>query len=190
MSDWSDGVTGSKGGGGNLSGIGTGLQIGGVINSTLGAYKKSEGEQQAYQFQSKVASNNAAIADMQAKDAMLRGATAVQNVKQRTANLKSTQTASLASRNIDLGEGSPLNILTSTDVMGERDALIVQDNANKEVWGLQNQAANFRDNAALLDWRGNQTSPMGDAATTLLTGAGKVAASWYSMRNQVAGYNA
>lgn len=174
---------------GTINGIGTGLQIGGVINSTLGAYKKGEGEQQAYQFQSKVAANNAVIADMQAKDAMLRGATAVQNVQQRTANLKSTQTASLASRNIDLGEGSPLNILTSTDVMGERDALLAQDNANKEVWGLQNQAANFRDNAALLSWRGDQVSPAGDAASTLLTGAGKVAASWYAMRNKTTGFD-
>lgn len=170
-----------------MGSIGTGLQVAGVIGSTIGAYKKSSGEQQGYQFQSAVARKNATIADMQAKDAMLRGAKDEQNVRMRTAQIAGTQRASLAARGIDIGEGSPLNILTDTSFMGERDALTARDNAAKEVWGYQTQAQNMRDNADLLDWRGNQISPTGDAVATLLTGGGKVASSWYALRNTKTG---
>ena len=166
-----------------MGSVGTGLQLAGVIGSTVGAYKKSSGEQQGYQFQSAVARKNEAIAGMQATDAMLRGVKAEQNVRMRTAQVGGTQRASFAARGIDIGEGSPLNILTDTAFMGERDALTARDNAAKEVWGYQTQAANFHDNADLLDWRGNQISPAGDAFATLLTGGGKVASSWYSLRN-------
>lgn len=172
---------------GTMGNIGSGLQIAGVIGQTLGAYKKSSGEQNAYEFQSKVAKKNAAIAEVQAKDAMLRGENAEQVTRTKTANLKGTQRASLAARGIDLGEGSALNILTDTDFMGERDALLVHDNANKEVWGLRNTAQNYTDNAMLLDWRAQQQSPAGDAFGTLLTGAGRVASSWYALRNRTTG---
>lgn len=175
---------------GTMGMIGTGMQAAGVIGQTVGAYKKSSGEQTAYEFQSQVAKNNAAVAEMQAKDAILRGQTAEQNTRLKTANLKGTQQASLAARGIDLGEGSALNILTDTDFMGERDALLTRDNAAKEVWGIRNTERNFNDNAALLDWRAQQQSPIADAAGTLLTGAGKVASSWYALRNRTTGASA
>lgn len=175
--------TAAGGSSGALGMLGTGLQLAGVIGSTVGAYKKSSGEQQGYQFQSTIAKKNAAIAEMQSKDAMLRGVKDEQNVRMRTAQVASTQRASMAARGIDIGEGSPLNILTDTAFMGERDALTARDNSAKEVWGFQTQAQNYRDNASVLDWRADQTSPGTDAFATLLTGGGKVASSWYSLRN-------
>lgn len=170
--------------------IGLGMDVAGVLTHTLGAYKKSEGEQTAYKFQSKVARNNAEIAEMQAKDAILRGQTNEHNTRLKTANLKGEQIASFAARGLDLGVGSPLDILTDTDFMGERDALLVRDNAAKEVWGLRNTAQNYTSNADLLDWRADQQNPIADAAGTLLTGAGKVASSWYALRNRTTGTSA
>ena len=164
--------------------VGKGLQLSGLISSTIGAYKKSSGEQQGYEFQSAVARNNAGLSEIQRKDALLRGQSTEQNVRLRTAQVGGTQRASLAARGIDIGEGSPLNILTDTAFMGERDALTARDNAAKEAWGFQVQGQNHADNAALLDWRASQISPAGDAINTLITGAGKVAAGWYATRNR------
>lgn len=170
-----------------MSGLGTGLQIAGILGQTVGAYKKSSLEQTAYEFQSQVAKRNAGIAQLQASDALNRGAKTENAVRQKTAQLKGAQRADLAARNIDLGSGSALDILTSTDHMGEIDALKARDNANKEAWGYGVQAQNYADDSKLLDWRGSQQSPVSDAASTLLTGAGHVASSWYAMRNRTLG---
>lgn len=170
-----------------VGGIGTGLQIAGVIGATSGAYKKSNLEQTGYEFQSGVAKKNAGIARQQAEDAILRGERTENNVRQKTAQLKGNQIATMAARGLDLGVGSPLDILVGTDYMGERDALLVRDNANKEAWGYEVAAGNYDDNARMLDWRAKQQSPVSDAASTLLTGIGTVASSWYSMRNRTTG---
>jgi len=202
-----------------VGGLGTGLQIAGMFDLAASAYDKSSLEGQAYGFQSQIARRNvtiakyqasdallrgkanATIAKYQASDALLRGATNENVSRHKTAQLKSTQTAELAARNIDLGSGSALDILTSTDFMGERDALTVRDNANKEAWGHQVEASNFNANASkeawghqveasnfnadadLLAWRAGEQNPGGAAYTSLLGTAGKVAPGWYTMAN-------
>lgn len=193
MSDWSDGlVTGpgpSSGGGsggganaGTMSNVGLGMQAAGVIGQTIGAYKKADGAQQAYEFQSQIARNNAAIADMQAKDAILRGEERKMNIRRKAALDKGRAVASLAARGLDLGEGSPLDILASMN--DEREALLAADESstNKEVWGRNVEASNYRSNVELLHRRARQESPGSDAFSTLLSGATKVAASWYPNR--------
>lgn len=170
-----------------MSGLGTGLQIAGIFGQTKGAYEKSSLERTGYEFQSQVAKRNEGIARQQASDALTRGANTENVVRHRTAKLKGAQVADLAARNLDLGSGSALEILTSTDYMGEVDALKARDNANKEAWGYGVQADNYADNAALLNWRAGHQNPASDAMSTLLTGAGQVASSWYSMRNRISG---
>jgi hypothetical protein len=49
------------------------------------------------------------------------------------------------------------------------------------------QANNYTNNANFLDWRASQQSPAGDAFASVLGSLGKVATSWYSMRNATAG---
>lgn len=167
----------------NMADIGTGFQIAATLSNAFGAYRKSAGEQQGFQFQSQVSRTNAGLAELQASDALLRGQLNEQTIRLRTAQVGGTQRASLAARGIDLGEGSALNILTDTNFMGERDALLARDNANKEAWGFRTQAANYRSNADLMDWRAGQESPESAAFGTLLTGAGRVASSWYALRD-------
>lgn len=170
-----------------VGGIGTGLQIAGIFGQASAARKKSSLERTAYEYQSKVAKTNEGIARMQAADAIIRGQDNENTVRQKTAQLKATQVAALAARNIDLGSGSPLEILTTTDFMGERDARTVRDNAAKEAWSHDVQAGAYADDAAMLDWRAKQQTPTADAFSTLLTGAGQVASSWYAMRNRTTG---
>lgn len=171
----------------SIGDAGMGLQIAGVLGGAVGSYRKATLEKTGYDYQSRIAKSNAGLARQQADDALHRGATTENNVRLKTAQLKGNQVANLAARNIDLGEGSALEILTTTDFMGERDALMARDNANKEAWGYNVQAQNADSNADFLAWRGDNVRPGADAAATLLTGGGTVAASWYVMRNRTSG---
>lgn len=165
---------------GNVGAAGTGLQIGGIVNQTIGAYRKSSADKTAYEYQSKIASNNAMIADWQANDANYRGKITANKVGQKAAQLRGSQEASLAARGLDLGTGSPLDILTNTDFMKTVDMNTAEHNADMEEWGLRQQALNYRANSANLQARADVENPTGSAFSTLLTGAGSVASGWYS----------
>lgn len=167
---------------GMIGKAGIGMQAIGGVAATVGAYNKAKAERSAYEMQAQVAENNKQFAQWQAEDALVRGEKATAAAQLRTRQLKGKQIASMAGRGIDLGEGSALNILTDTDLMGEIDANTVKDNAAKEAYGHRTTAANFGANADLLRFRSSAVNPMAAATGTLLTSAGSVASSWYSMK--------
>jgi len=170
-----------------LANTALGMQGTGVALSGVGAYNKAIADRAAYESQAAVSGNNAILADAQARDALSRGQTAEVNSRLRTRQLKGQQIAQMAANGLDLSEGSPLSILTDTDFMGENDAAVIRQNALKEAWGYGVQAQNYRGNADLLRFRAGMESPGRSAATSLLTGTGSVAASWYNMRKAGAG---
>lgn len=163
----------------------TAMQGAGAITATVGQYNKSTGEKNAYNYQSQVAKNNAVIAEYQAQDAMHRGATTQNNLQLRTAQLRGSQEALMASRGLSLSEGSPLNILTDTDFMGQRDVNTARDNTAKEVYQHRVQEGNYESDSSMLKTRADSVHPFSDAASTLLTGAGKVASGWYARNKTV-----
>lgn len=166
-----------------------GMTAFGAGMSAVGAYNKSKADKAAYEYQAQVARNNAQVAEWQAQDAIMRGQTAEGNQRMKTAQLKGTQRAAMAARGLALDEGSPLDILTTTDLMGERDALTVRDNAAKEAWALREQGKGYTANAGLLGFRADSESPLMSAGSTLLTGAGQVASSWYAFKDKgIKGY--
>jgi len=98
----------------------------------------------------------------------------------RTAQLKGTQTASLAAHGVALDQGSALDVLTSTDVMGAADAATIHDNAAKESWGDQVQAANYRSQAS-------NANPWAAGFTSMIGGASTVADRWYKYKTATKG---
>lgn len=176
-------LAGAAAGGSSIFGsMGTGMQIAGVLSGALGARQQSQSTQRAYEYQAAVNRNNAQVAEWQARDALDRGARAEQTQRLKTAALKSTQRAGFAARGVSLEEGSPLAILQDTDYMGELDALTLRDNAAREAWGHRVNAGNYRNEAALFSSRAEAESPLAAGFSSLLTGAGRVASSWYSRR--------
>ena len=163
-----------------LAGAGLGLSAFSAVSNVLGAYAQSRATKGAYNYQAQIAANNAQYADWQAQDALARGRTAEQYSRLRTAQIKGQQVAGFAANNVDAGEGSALNILTDTDYFGARDALAVRDTAARESWAYGREATNYRNNAALLRAQARAISPRRAALGSLLTGAGQVAAGWYS----------
>lgn len=157
----------------------TGMQVAGMVTSTMGAYEKSKATKGAYEYQAAVSENNATMARWQAQDALQRGARTEQTQRLKTAQVRGSQRAALAARGVALDEGSALNLLDDTDYMGEMDVNTIRGNANKEAWGARVQAGNYAGDAGMLSARADAESPGFAAATSLLTGAGSVADSWY-----------
>lgn len=166
----------------SMGAVGMGLQTAGAAWATLGAYNKSKADKRAYEYQAQVARNNAQLAEWEAQDAIMRGQTAEGNQRMKTAQYKSSQRATMAARGLALDEGSPLDILTTTEFIGERDALTIRDNAAKEAWALRERGKGFISDAQVFQARADSENPYGSAIGTALTGGGQVASSWYQYR--------
>jgi hypothetical protein len=147
--------------------------------SVYSAFSSSSDNKAAYNYQAAVDRNNAMIANWNAQDAARRGEQDLIDTRRKTAAIMGNQRATLAGRGIDLSEGSALNILSDTAYLGEQDALTVKDNTAKNVWAAKVQANNDTANAGLLKMRADNENPLLSGASSLLTGAGKVADSWY-----------
>jgi len=168
-------------------GIGTVIQGVGMAYSAYSAYAGAKASNAAMEYQAQIARNNASMDDWRAADAINRGQISEADQRMKTGQLKGRQRALMAARGIDLGEGSALDILTTTDLMGERDALTIRDNAVREAWGYTQQANNARGNADVYQYRADSNSPLTAAASTVLTSGGTVASSWYRWKDKAEG---
>lgn len=174
--DWITSAASGSGGGFSdvLQGFGAGF-------AAMGAYSSADSQKAMYAYQAQLARNNAIVQEQRAKDALARGATNVQNVQMKTAQVKSDQRAALAANGIDLGSGSAVDILTTTDYMGARDAITAQHNADMEAWADRNNANNLNSDAALYDKSSDSVSPFMSFGSSLLTSATQYADRYYAM---------
>lgn len=154
--------------------------IAGTAFSAMGAYQQASGQKAMMQYQAQVAEVNKKNANLQALDAEKRGDLAQQTVGARVADLRGRQRAALAANGMDLNEGSPADVLASTDYYGMQDQLTQRDNTNKEAWAIRSRGAGFGNDAAMYRAGADATSPLLAASGSLLTGVGQVSDRWYS----------
>lgn len=157
------------------------LQGLGGIMSAGGAYAKARADKGAREYQAAVERNKAQFYEMQARDAIARGALAITQQRLKTAQIMGAQRARFAARGLDLHEGSPLNILMDTEFMGNLDVKTIQQNAEREAYVLRLNARTAEGNAGFLLAQADAISPSREAFTALLSGAGSVASSWYRL---------
>lgn len=163
--------------------VALGMQTSGAFMSAGAAASKSIADKAAYSTQGRALSANAEVERLASADAARRGQVAVFNSGLRTNQMKGQQIAELAAHGVEIGEGSPLQILTGTDLMGVNDANVIAANAAKEAWGYDVRAKNDELNANLMRARSDMEDPTRAAAGSLLTSAGSVASRWYSTRH-------
>lgn len=144
-----------------------------VAISAVTAYSASEAQKNQAEYQSKVAANNAKVAEWQAADAKARGDQDAANVRRKYAALQGTQAASLAARGLDITEGSANAILTDTDFFSAYDQNVTRSNAEREAWGHKVRAGNFAGDAAYY-------GSVADAQNPLLSGVLAGAQSYFS----------
>jgi len=110
-------------------------------------------------------------------------------VSLRAGKIKSSQRASMAARGIDLGVGSAVETIATTDLMKEIDMLTVNSETVRSAEAARLQRQNYLTQAAIQDvsaenvMASSRTISPGMAATTsLLGGASSVASAWYQDR--------
>lgn len=108
-----------------------------------------------------------------ASDAMYRGSREAMAIGLKTAALKGTQRADMAANGVALDSVTAVDMVAGTEVIGGIDRATAVDNAKREAWGYQAEAAMAQAGADAI-------SPTGAAAGAGLSGAAKVGAQWSS----------
>lgn len=162
-----------------IADVGMGAGAAGAVLSILGAYKKSKGDKEAYNYQAQVDRENAKVAEWEAQDAIMQGQKAEVKRDLKTGNLIGQQEAAFAARGVALNEGTPLRVLNDTAFMGQQDALTIRNNTAREAWALRNQSTFNMAEAGLTQRRADNENPFMNAAGTALTSGGTVATKWY-----------
>lgn len=157
------------------------LQAGGAAYSTVGSFYAAQSQKTALDGQAAVDDINARTAESTAESALYQGQQQEISARLKTAQLKSSQRASMAANGIDLGSGTATNILTTTDTMGEIDANTIAANAVRSAFGYRTQATNFQNDALMKRATASAISPISSAVGTLLTSGGQVAGNWYKL---------
>lgn len=164
-----------------MGNMGLGMQGIGSIMSVIGAFASASSNQSLLRGQADIADINAETSRMAARTALQVGEREQQQSMISTSNLKAKQTTGFAAGGVDLGVGSAARVRTSTDVLGEIDKNTIAANALRNAWGYRTQATNFSNEAIGKRAQAGSISPGMAAFSTLLTGAGNVASSWYQL---------
>lgn len=146
----------------------------GAIASIAGTVVSVMGQMQAAESQAKMSEYQAKQSRIVAEDALKRGVAEEQAQRRKTAALESRQRAVLAASNVDIGSGSPLQILSDTAMLGELDAQTIRNNSERE-------AAQHRAQAGLYDMQAGAARQAGmiNAFGTALGGISSLADRWY-----------
>lgn len=157
------------------------LQAAGMVSGGVNAYYSAKSQKSALGFQAEMGEINARMADLSARQAMAAGEREEQKVRMAAGQVKAEQRVAIAANGIDLTSPTAQAQLTTTDVLGEIDALTVQENAIRSAWGYRTQGVNARAETMVARGAAAGIRPGAVAAGSLLGSAGQVAGSWYQM---------
>lgn len=161
------------------------LQGFGVGASATGAYFSAQGQKSTLNAQASIDETNAKLEEMTAQTALLSGQRQEQASDISYANLKASQKTAMAANGIDLGSGpnsTPVNVLTSTDVLKEVDAATIAANAGRAAFGARQTGLSYLNRARGERATASAINPTMTAVGSLISGAGTVAQSWYTLK--------
>lgn len=156
----------------------------GVGAQAVGAYYNAAGQRDTLKAAANIDDLNAKLAEKSAQSAILSGQREEQSVNLQTAEIKSAQKTAFAANGIDLNSTTPLSVLTSTDVVGKWKATSVAVNALNRSFGYQTQAMNATNKGLYDRAAASGINPFLSTAGSLISGAGRVAQSWYSLKKE------
>jgi hypothetical protein len=157
--------------------------IAGAASSTIGAFYSAQSQRSSARFQADMDEIGARIAEIGAQAELLQGQGLIGQLTAKAGRIKASQRTAQAANGLALGFGSAAEVRASTDLSKEIDVNAIEANAVRSAWGYRGQAANLRANANMRRASANSISPVGAAAGTLLTGASRVADTWYRLDN-------
>lgn len=157
------------------------MQGAGAASSTVSSYYSSVAQKGQLGVQAHMDDLNALQAERSAQTALLAGQREEQRSRLATAGVLGAQRVAQAASGVDLGEGSAARVRASTELIGEVDANTIAANAMRTAFGYRTQAINSQNDALMRRATASSIKPWMNATATLLTGAGQVAGSWYSL---------
>lgn len=104
--------------------------------------------EQGAEENARIGEYNASLLEAKARDAQRRGFEDESRFRIDLRGLLGSQRAGYAGQNVDVGTGSPVDVVTDTAYQGELDALTLRTNAAREAWGYRAEAENERMQAA------------------------------------------
>jgi hypothetical protein len=153
-----------------------GLSAASTVAGTL-VQMKAARDQASYQ--ANIANQNAAIANAQAVSAGEQGAYEQSQIRKQAREVAGSQKAALAANGLDTSAGSPLAILAGTAYQGEQNAQISRYNTALQMWGYENQANQYRDQAKFAKQAGKNA-----ATSSLLTGLTDLQKQYATLNNK------
>lgn len=104
---------------------------------------------QANEYSAIVADNNAKIAEMQAKDAVLRGEQKKVDLSREVGQVRGAGRAGYAAGNVQVGTGSAMTWEQDLSAGAARERVAIDRNTDLEQWGFKVQAQNERNQAGM-----------------------------------------
>lgn len=158
------------------------LSASGAVSGAVGSYWSAKNNKITLQGQAALADTNARIAELGAEQELIKGQQEVASVTMQAGQVKSAQRTAMAANGIDLGEGNAAEVQASTDIMKEIDKNTANANAVRSAWGYRTQAMNSQNEATVKRGSASGINAGQSGFSSLLTGAGQVAPSWYAMK--------
>lgn len=148
--------------------------------TAYGQYTGAQAQRAGLKYQSQVDEINAVNADRAAREALERGELDAVAHDRQVRQLRGAQIASQAAQGLELGFGSPLDILTDTDLGAAEDRATIYENANREAEGYRINASNYRASAegARAQRANTKTQMIIDMGSTALTTATQLGGQW------------
>lgn len=156
-----------------LIGAAIATTVAGTAVSVLSSTQGGAASQNQANYQAAVAENNRIISEQNAQAATDAGEASSQTSQMRTAQQIGAKKAAAAASGVDIGSGSPLDVIADTSRIGMLDALTIKNNAARAAYGykVQGQAASAQ---GVLDiYQGENARRAGDigAIGSVLGGA-------------------
>jgi hypothetical protein len=138
---------------------------------------QAQGQKESGAFQSAMLTQNAGFKQQTADETINAGNTSADWQRVRTGQAVGTQRTAQAANGIDVNSGSAAQLQDDTAMLGELDALTIQNNAAREAYGYRVQARQDLLNA-------NQSVKNGNTAATgsILGGLGSAFGSFAGAR--------
>ena len=132
--------------------LGITAAVAGLASTAMGvtsAIQQGKAEQAQYEYQAKVAEDNARIAQNNAAMERQQGIEEERLQRMKTAQAIGSQETAMAANGIDVTQGTALDVIEDTAAMGELDALQTRYNYERKAQAYEFQADNFSNQANL-----------------------------------------
>lgn len=150
----------------------TGVQ---TVSTFASQQREARARQQQGVFEKAAYDRNAVMSDLQAADALQRGALSAQQKGTQVRAAIGDARASMAGQGVVLDAGSAADVQSDIARLGALDVATIRNNAAREAWGFTTQAEESRFQGTLAAAGANAAAAgiRADSINTLITGAGK-----------------